>query len=108
LAKVGATSTWTTSVCTGSLLLHLSGASGGAPLATHWSFEDTLAGYGADVVRDSRWVHHGKVVSSQGVSAGIDMALWLVGQMHGIDHARLTQHYIQYDPAPPYADAAVS
>ncbi|MDT0352319.1 type 1 glutamine amidotransferase family protein [Pseudonocardia charpentierae] len=50
-----------------------------------------------------RWVRDGNVVSSQGVSAGIDMALWLVGQLHSPAHARATQRYIQYEPAPPYA-----
>ena len=49
-----------------------------------------------------RWVVDGNMVSSQGVSAGIDMALWLIGQIDSIDHARAVQHYIQYDPAPPY------
>jgi transcriptional regulator GlxA family with amidase domain len=62
-----------------------------------------LAELGADVVRDVRWVRDGNVVSSQGVSAGIDMALWLVGQLHSPAHARATQRYIQYEPAPPYA-----
>jgi transcriptional regulator GlxA family with amidase domain len=97
-----ATTTWTTSVCTGSLLLHASGVAEGKKLATHWSFEDALEARGATVVRERRWVRDGKVVSSQGVSAGIDMALWLVGQIHGPDHARAVQKYVQYDPAPPY------
>jgi transcriptional regulator GlxA family with amidase domain len=48
-------------------------------------------------------VRDGNVVSSQGVSAGIDMALWLVGQLHSPAHARATQRYIQYEAAPPYA-----
>jgi transcriptional regulator GlxA family with amidase domain len=106
LAKVAATATWTTSVCTGALLLHASGVAAGRRLATHWGFEDDLQQRGATVVRDARWVRDGQVVSSQGVSAGIDMALWLVGQLHSVGHARLTQRYIQYEPAPPYqADA---
>jgi transcriptional regulator GlxA family with amidase domain len=46
----------------------------------------------------------GNIVTAAGVSAGIDMALWLLGQLHGADHARTTQRYIQYDPAPPYQD----
>lgn len=49
------------------------------------------------------WVADGNVVSSQGVSAGIDMALWLIGQISSPEHALATQRYIQYDPAPPYA-----
>ncbi|MCO1656461.1 DJ-1/PfpI family protein [Pseudonocardia sp. S2-4] len=104
LAEVGARARWVVSVCTGALLLHASGLGKGRRLATHWAFEDRLAELGAEVVRDARWVRDGNVVSSQGVSAGIDVALWLVGQLHSPAHARATQRYIQYDPAPPYAD----
>ena len=102
LARVGAEASWVASVCTGALLLHASGLAAGKRLATHRVFEDHLTELGADVVRDARWVADGNVVSSQGVSAGIDMALWLVGQLHSPRHARATQRYIQYDPAPPY------
>jgi transcriptional regulator GlxA family with amidase domain len=103
LRRVSETAEWTTSVCTGALLLHESGAGKGRRMATHWGFEDSLEKRGdVTVVRDARWVVDGNVVSSQGVSAGIDMALWLVGQIHGVAHARTTQRYIQYDPAPPY------
>ena len=94
---------WVSSVCTGALLLHASGVAKGKRLATHRAFEDRLSELGAEVVRDMRWVRDGNVVSSQGVSAGIDMALWLVGQLHSPAQARATQRYIQYDPAPPYA-----
>jgi transcriptional regulator GlxA family with amidase domain len=103
LAKVGASASWTTSVCTGSLLLVASGLATGRRVATHWGFEDALAARGdCTVVRDARWVRDGNVVTSQGVSAGIDMALWLIGEIHSPAHARAVQHYIQYDPAPPY------
>ncbi|MFQ5558117.1 MAG: DJ-1/PfpI family protein, partial [Acidimicrobiales bacterium] len=103
LAGVADRCGWVTSVCTGALLLHVAGPGKGRRLATHWLFEDALEGRGdCTVVRDARWVTDGKVVSSQGVSAGIDMALWLVGQIHGVPHALATQRYIQYDPAPPY------
>jgi transcriptional regulator GlxA family with amidase domain len=102
LATVGGSATWATSVCTGSLLLVESGLAKGRRVATHWSFEDELDEFDCTVVRDMRWVRDGNCVSSQGVSAGIDMALWLVGQIHGAGHARATQHYIQYAPAPPY------
>jgi len=104
IARVDRTTEWTTSVCTGSYLLHRAGIVDGVPLATHWGFEDALEADGADVRRDQRWVVDGKYASSQGVSAGIDMALWLIGQLVSPDHARTVQHYIQYDPAPPYAD----
>ncbi len=104
IARADRTTEWTTSVCTGSYLLHRAGIVDGVPLATHWGFEDALAADGATVRRDERWVVAGKYASSQGVSAGIDMALWLIGQLVSPDHARTVQRYIQYDPAPPYAD----
>ena len=102
LKQTAAAATWTTSVCTGSFLLHAAGVADGRRLATHWLAEDGLAELGVDVVRDARCVRDGPVVTSQGVSAGIDMALWLVGQLHSPEHARRTQRYIQYEPAPPY------
>ena len=103
LAAVSATAEWATSVCTGSLLLHACGVAKDKRVATHWSFEDTLEARGnITVVRDARWVRDGKVVTSQGVSAGIDMALWLIGQIDSPAHAKAVQRYIQYEPAPPY------
>lgn len=94
---------WTTSVCTGALLLHEAGPARGRRVATHFAFEDTLAARGdVTVVRDARYVVDGKLVTSQGVSAGIDMALWLIGRLHGREHARTVRRYIQYEPAPPY------
>ncbi len=66
-------------------------------------FEDTLAERGdITVVRDARYVVDDHLVTSQGVSAGIDMALWLVGRLHGREHSRAVRRYIQYEPAPPY------
>jgi transcriptional regulator GlxA family with amidase domain len=95
--------TWTTSVCTGALLLHEAGPARGRRVATHHAFEDALQERGdITVVRDARYVVDGSLVTSQGVSAGIDMALWLVGRIHGREHARAVRRYIQYDPAPPY------
>lgn len=103
LRRVAPTCQWVTSVCTGSLMLHEAGMAKGKRVATHWSFEDALEARGdITVVRDARWVRDGNVVTSQGVSAGIDMALWIVGQLHGPTHAKQVQRYIQYDPAPPY------
>jgi transcriptional regulator GlxA family with amidase domain len=97
------TASWTTSVCTGALLLHAAGPARGRRVATHFAFEDTLEARGdITVVRDARYVVDGSLVTSQGVSAGIDMALWLVGRLHGREHARAVRRYIQYEPAPPY------
>lgn len=104
LGAVAVTARWVTSVCTGSLLLWGSGVARGRRVATHHAFEDELERRGdVTVVRDARWVRDGTIVSSQGVSAGIDMALWLVGQLYDPAHARATQRYLQYEPAPPYA-----
>jgi transcriptional regulator GlxA family with amidase domain len=103
IKDVAATADWTTSVCTGSLLLHEAGPARGRRVATHFSFEDTLQARGdITVVRDARYVVDGNLVTSQGVSAGIDMALWLVGALHGREHSRAVRRYIQYEPAPPY------
>ncbi|MEM9491052.1 MAG: DJ-1/PfpI family protein [Myxococcota bacterium] len=94
---------WVTSVCTGVFLLEAIGIVHGKRVTTHWSAIDELRNTGrVEVVDGVRFVRAGEVVTAAGVSAGIDMALWLVGQIFGIDHARTTQHYIQYDPAPPY------
>ncbi|MFG2006358.1 DJ-1/PfpI family protein [Spirillospora sp. NPDC048911] len=103
IAKTAEQADWVTSVCTGSLLLHEAGPARNRRVATHHGFEDTLEARGeVTVVRDARYVVDGNVVSSQGVSAGIDMALWLIGKLHGRDHSRAVRRYVQYEPAPPY------
>ena len=104
LRNVGARCTWVTSVCTGALLLHEAGFAKGKRVTTHWAFVETLRARGdVTVVERTRYVRDGNVVTSAGVSAGIDMALWLTGQLHGEEFARGVQRYIEYDPAPPYA-----
>jgi transcriptional regulator GlxA family with amidase domain len=104
LAKVAADATWVTSVCTGSFLLEAAGPAKGRRVTTHWAAVQELRDRapGLTVVEDARWVVDGNVVTAAGVSAGIDMALWLVGQLYDVAHARKVQRYIQYDPAPPY------
>ena len=103
LAEEAGRAEWVVSVCTGTLLLHEAGPAKGRRVATHWSFEEGLEARGnVTVVRDARYVVDGNLVTSQGVSAGIDMALWLVGRLHGRDHARQVRRYMQYEPAPPY------
>ncbi len=103
LRKVGSDCEWVTSVCSGTLLLHEAGFARGKRVTTHWAFADTLEARGdVTVVRGARWVRDGNLVTSAGVSAGIDMALWLVGQMHSPEVARKVQRYMEYDPAPPY------
>jgi transcriptional regulator GlxA family with amidase domain len=103
IRTVSATAAWTTSVCTGALLLHEAGPARGRRVATHHAFEETLRERGdITVTSDARYVVDGTLVTSQGVSAGIDMALWLIGALHGRDHSRAVRRHIQYEPAPPY------
>jgi len=102
LRKTGAECRWVTSVCTGSLLLHEAGFAEGRRITTHWGFVESLRERGANVLENVRYVRDGNLVTAAGVSAGIDMALWLVGQIHGVPVARQVQRAIEYDPAPPY------
>lgn len=92
-----------TAVCTGGLILQKAGLLKGRKATTHWQLMDALAD-DPEITElpDMRYVRDGKVVTSQGVSAGIDMALWLVGEIHDPDHARMVRKILQYDPAPPY------
>lgn len=94
------TSTWTTSVCTGSLLLAAAGLLDGAPATTHWLARDVLAELGAKPVPE-RVVEHGKIVTAAGVASGIDMALHLVKTINGEQVAQAVQLGIEYDPEPP-------
>ncbi len=100
IRTVHETSTWTTSVCTGSLLLAAAGLLDGAPATTHWLARDLLAEFGARPVTE-RVVQHGKIITAAGVSAGIDMALRLVQQINGDEVAQAVQLGIEYDPDPP-------
>jgi transcriptional regulator GlxA family with amidase domain len=103
IQKVATRVDWVTSVCDGALLLHEAGPARGRRVATDWEFEDQLEARGnVTVVRDARYVVDGNLVTSQGVSAGIDMAFWLVGRIYGRPHARFVRRKIQYEPAPPY------
>jgi transcriptional regulator GlxA family with amidase domain len=95
------TSAWTTSVCTGSLLLAAAGLLDGAPATTHWLARYLLAELGAKPVPD-RVVEHGKIITAAGVSSGIDMALHLVKTINGEEIAQAVQLAIEYDPEPPF------
>ena len=108
IARIAKTAQWTTSVCTGAFLLAASGAARGRRVTTHWrAIEEMHArGWPVDIVSSERFVVDGNVVTSAGVSAGVDMALWLVGQWHGESHARLTQRGMEYYPEPPYQNEA--
>ena len=95
---------WVTSVCTGSFILAKAGLTKGKRISTYWgAFEEfKTLGLDGELVPKLRYVRDGNVVTSAGVSAGIDMALWLTGQMFSPAFARLVQRGMQYDPAPPY------
>jgi transcriptional regulator GlxA family with amidase domain len=95
------TSTWTTSVCTGSLILAAAGMLDGKRATGHWLAMDKLGELGAQPVSE-RFVIEGKIVTAAGVSAGIDMALALVAQIAGEQVARAIQLGIEYDPQPPF------
>ncbi|MBF6238796.1 DJ-1/PfpI family protein [Nocardia otitidiscaviarum] len=92
-----------TSVCTGSLVLAAAGLLHGRPATTHWLSLDVLAQLDPtiDVRRDERFVDDGDIITAAGVSAGIDMALYLVQRLAGKDRAQWVRRGIQYDPEPP-------
>ena len=104
IRKVAPGCAWVTSVCTGALLLHEAGPARGKRVTTYFGFVEALRARGdVTVLENVRYVRDGNVVTSAGVSAGIDMALWLVGQIYGVENARRVQRGIEYDPAPPYS-----
>jgi transcriptional regulator GlxA family with amidase domain len=88
------------SVCTGSLILAAAGLLEGRKATTHWTASKQLERLGAHYLPE-RWVEDGRVITAAGVSAGIDMALHLVGRLAGDEVARTTQLIIEYDPQPP-------
>ncbi len=104
IAAAAKTARWITSVCTGAMLLTAAGPARGKRVTTHWAFIGTLRerGEAAEVLEHYRYVQDGNIVTSAGVSAGIDMALWLVGQLHDIPFARHVQRRMEYEPLPPY------
>ena len=105
IGKIAAGAEWVTSVCTGSLLICAAGLARGKRVTTHWAFVEALRARGeaGEVVADFRYVRDGNLVTAAGISAGIDMTLWLTGQLRGPQFARIVQRAMQYDPAPPYA-----
>lgn len=102
LRTASSTATWTASVCTGSLLLAAAGLLRGRRATTHWLALDQLPAFGATPVRE-RYVVDGQFATAAGVSAGLDLALHLVGLLAGDHLAQAVQLGIEYNPAPPYA-----
>ena len=92
---------WTTSVCTGALVLGAAGLLQGVKATTHWLCLDMLKNFGATPTKE-RVVQQGKIITAAGVSAGIDMALKLVALEYGDEAAQSAQLIIEYDPQPPF------
>ena len=106
--KAHETSTWTTSVCSGSVILAAAGILDGHRATSHWMALPMLKPFGVEAVGDERIVHEGKIVTAAGVSAGIDLGLWLFGQICGDAKAKAVQLVIEYDPQPPYDSGHLS
>ncbi|CQD16485.1 isonitrile hydratase [Mycolicibacterium conceptionense] len=105
-AAVGAQ--WMTSVCAGSVVLAAAGLLDGRPATSHWQAMSALKLLNTRPVHDQRIVIDGRVATAAGVSAGIDLALWLAGELDGPAQARAIQLAIEYDPQPPYDEGHYS
>ena len=101
IRKIHPTTTWTTSVCTGSIFLAHAGILEGIVATTHWSSYDRLRDLGA-IPTEQRVVKEGKIITAAGVSSGIDMGLELVAAIYGDEMAKIIQLAIEYDPQPPF------
>ncbi|SLB57980.1 ThiJ/PfpI domain-containing protein [Mycobacteroides abscessus subsp. bolletii] len=108
LRQTHQTTTWTTSVCTGSLILGAAGVLQDKDATCHWAGQRLLSAFGANPQRDRRIVRDGKVITAAGVSAGLDLGLWLVGEIAGRARAEATQLCIEYDPQPPFDTGHIS
>lgn len=100
IRKIHQTTQWTVSVCTGSIILASAGLLKGLKASSHWAVIHLLKDYGA-IPALERFVREGKIITSQGVSAGIDMGLYLASQIVGMEEARAYQLMIEYFPQPP-------
>lgn len=107
IQKIHQTSTWTTSVCSGSVILAAAGILQGKKATSHWGAIHMLIDYGV-IPSSERYIQEEKIITAQGVSAGIDMALFLVGQIIGDEKARAYQLFIEYDPNPPYDSGTIT
>ena len=107
IKKIHPTTTWTTSVCTGSIFLAHAGMLTGLTATTHWASYDRLQNLGATPT-EQRVIQEGKIITAAGVSSGIDMGLTLVAALEGDEMAKLIQLAIEYDPQPPFDSGAPS
>ena len=105
--KIHPTTTWTTSVCTGSIYLAHAGILNELNATTHWASYDRLRELGA-FPTEQRVIQEGKIITAAGVSAGIDMGLTLVAALEGEEMAKMIQLAIEYDPQPPFDSGAPS
>jgi transcriptional regulator GlxA family with amidase domain len=108
--SAGGSAEWVTSVCTGAMILHRAGFLAGRQATTHWGAIHELRALGGDceVLDDARYVHDGNVITSAGVSAGIDMSLYLVSLLKDASTAKAVQKMMEYYPKPPeFAEAPV-
>lgn len=101
ITRQAAGARWVTSVCTGAFLLGRAGLLAGKRATTHWAYAHLLPLVGA-APEAARIVEDGNVVTSGGVTSGLDFALTLIGRLHGDAVAQAIQLAIEYDPAPPY------
>jgi transcriptional regulator GlxA family with amidase domain len=108
LRQAHRTASWTASVCSGSVILAAAGLLEGRRATSHWLTIPALKAFGAIPVADERIVHHDNIVTSAGVSAGLDLALWLAGQLGGESRAKAIQLAIEYDPQPPFDSGHMS
>jgi len=102
LNTVHKTSRYTLSVCSGAMVLAAAGILDGHPATTHWVAQSMLAKFGAKPQHDKRIVQSGRIVTAAGVSAGIDLALFMVGEICGRERAEMIQLVVEYDPQPPF------
>ena len=100
IQRLDATTKWTTSVCSGAMIMAAAGLLKGKSATSHWDLLDRLSTFGANPVAE-RYVHDGKFITAAGVSAGIDMALYLTATTQGEDYAKMVQLVIEYYPQPP-------
>src|SRR5947209_4278944 len=108
LRRAHRTASWTASVCSGSVILAAAGLLEGRRATSHWLTIPALKAFGAIPVADERIVQQGNIVTSAGVSAGLDLALWLAGEIGGEGRAKAIQLAIEYDPQPPFDSGHMS
>jgi len=99
--RLGASATYVTSVCTGSLILAAAGLLTGKRAGSHWAYRELVGAFGA-IPDDARVVRDGNAITGGGVTAGIDIALTIAAELAGDDVAKMIQLAIEYAPAPPF------